>query len=70
MEEKTRKITDEELKSRACDAVDELSKGVKKASRDIFDACVERTAEVFSELLDKATSRAKEKIKKGDVKDE
>jgi hypothetical protein len=62
------KITDEELSKRTSDAIDEIGVAVKSAARKFFDACVERTADVFSEMFDKYSGKAKEKIK-GDKND-
>lgn len=61
MEEK-HKITDEHMKEKTFEAVDEIAESVKNATRKIFDVCVERTAEVFSNLLDTATDKAKKKM--------
>jgi len=62
MEEKN--VREEKLKDKTCEAVDDLGTTVKEASRKIFDAMAERTAEVFSDLFDSITDKAKEKIKK------
>jgi len=57
-----KRLTDEQLTEKACGVVDELTKAVKSASRDIFDALVERTKDVFSDVADKYAIKAKEKI--------
>lgn len=62
-EEKTN-TSDEKIKETTANAIDELASSVKKTSRKIFDACVERTAEVFSEVFDDYLNKTKEKIKK------
>ena len=70
MAENSKEVAEEKLKQTTCEAVDDLSDSVKKASRHIFDAMVERTAEVFSDLLDSVTSKAKEKVKQRGEDDE
>jgi len=62
MAENENNVAEEKLKQTTCEAVDDLSDSVKKVSRTVFDAMVERTAEVFSDLLDSVTSKAKEKM--------
>ena len=64
MEDKTKnKITDEELSRRTSDAIDEVATSVKSAAKKMFDAFVERTADVFCEVFDIYTKKAKHKIK-------
>lgn len=55
---------DEKLKETTSEVIDDLSKVIKDTSRKFLDACVERSAEIFSEVLDKYTEKAKEKMKK------
>ena len=62
MGEKDINTSDEKMKQQTVEAVDTISSAVKAATKKFFDACVERTAEVFSEVFDNYTNKAKEKI--------
>ena len=55
----------ENLKKQTAEAVDDLSVGIKRATRKIFDACVQETLEFFSNLFDNCVEKTKEKINKG-----
>jgi len=61
---------EKKLKTSTVEAIDTLGSAVKDTSRKIFDACVQRSVEVFSEVFDECLDKAKEKIKKEDKKDE
>ena len=63
MQETNKDTKNDNLKNQTSEAVDELSSGIRRATRRIFDACVQETVEFFSTLLDNYTDKAKEKIK-------
>jgi len=61
---------EKKLKDAAVDSIDDLGESIKKISRKFFDACVTRTAEVFSDVFDDYLNKTKEKInKKGEEDD-
>jgi hypothetical protein len=66
MQETKQDTKNDNLKNQTSEAVDELSSGIRRATRKIFDACVQETIEFFSDLLDKYTDKTKEKIKGAD----
>ena len=63
MAEENEKMTEEKLQQKFEEAIDELGNTTKKVTRKIFNGMVERTAEVFSEMLDKQKIIIKRKIK-------
>jgi len=62
MTEENEKMTEEKLQQKVTEALDELGDSAKKTSRKIFNGMVERTVEVFSEMLDKQKIILKKKI--------
>lgn len=64
MTENKTNSSEKKMKESTVDAIDELATAVKGTTRKFFDACVERTAEVFSEVFDNYLNKTKEKIKK------
>lgn len=65
MQDKKQKINDEEIAKKTIDALDDLGSTLKKSSRKIFDALVERTVDTISDVFDKKIKNTKEKLKKG-----
>jgi len=55
-------MTEEKLQQKVTEALDELGDSAKKTTRKIFNGMVERTVEVFSEMLDKQKIILKKKI--------
>ena len=69
--EKNKIEGEEKLKSKTSEAIDDLGKAVKGSARKVFDACVEQSVEVISEVFDQCLDKTKEKLKKErDIKDE
>lgn len=60
--QKNKPTTDNNLKNQTSAAIDELSSGIRRATRKIFDGCIQETTELFSDLLKKYTDKLKEKI--------
>lgn len=57
------RMTEEKLQHRVEEAIDELGDATKKATRKVFNGMAARTAEVFSEMLDKQKIIIKNKIR-------
>lgn len=62
--------SDEQMKQQTVDAVDTVGNAIKEASKKLFDACVERTTEIFSNAFDQVTEKTKEKITEKGTKDD
>ena len=59
-----KRITDEELSKKTSDAIDNLSTVIKKISKDLFSALVEKSKDVWEDVFDKCVEKAKEKVNK------
>ena len=60
---KDKKMTEEELRDRVEEAIDELGDAFKSASIKVFSGFIDRTVEVFSEMLDKQKIILKKKVR-------
>lgn len=53
----------EQLKGKVIEAIDVLAKGIKEASKLIFDAVVNQASDCTSTIFDQYTEKTKEKVK-------
>lgn len=61
-----KRLSDKEMTDQLNSVIDGLVESVKKASRQVFDLMVERTAQTTSEVVDEQVGRLKEKMKEKD----
>ena len=52
----------EDLNKALCESIDDLSETTKKSTRKIFDALVEQGVQTISNVFDKYTHIAKQKV--------
>jgi len=63
MTKENEKMTEEKLQQKFEEAIDDLGDATKKATKKIFNGMAARTAEVFSEMLDKQKIIIKNKMR-------
>lgn len=64
------KMTEEKLKQKVAEAIDELGDTTKKVGKKIFDGMVARTVEVLFEIIDKQKVIIKNKVQGADKNDD
>ena len=64
MQTENKPDAEEKLKGETINVIDELSDAIKKTSRKFFNACVERTSEIVSDVFDNYLNKTKKKINK------
>jgi len=65
MENKSNRVSDEEIKKKACETIDIVSENLKKESRSFFNLLVERSVDTLCEVYDKYVEQMKRKVKNG-----
>jgi hypothetical protein len=68
MEEK--RLSDKEKSERISNIIDDVIIAIKKASREVFNMMVEKTAEVGSDIIDEKVDTIKQKIKEKEKNEE
>ena len=61
--EKKQTTTDEELRARIEEAIDELGDAFKNVSIKVFSGFIDKSVELFSEMLDKQKISLKKKVR-------